>query len=426
MVMNHCTLRSGRAIMRCDGDQPHNVIAPARCVCATPTSASEDRACFLAAARRLAEPVLTAASSGKLKTHLPVRGRAGHVHERAAYTHLEAVARLLCGLAPWLERAEAEPQDATEELRQRFRDLAVAAVTAIVDPTSPDRLDFNRGRQPLVDAAFLCQALLRASRQLAARLPAAARQHLVDALLSTRAIVPPFNNWLCFVGMVEAGLRLLGARHDLDRIEGTFRQLETWYQADGVYGDGPRLHFDYYNSYVIHPMLLDLAASLAAASPMSRPESVPPLDTLLKRAQRWAELQERFIAPDGTFPVIGRSITYRVAAFQGLAQLALWDRLPDTLSPAQVRGALAAVIRRTLGAPENYDDRGWLRIGLCGDQPSLGEHYISTGSLYLCATGLLPLGLPVSHAFWTDAPAPWTSLRAWSGADLPADRALAE
>ena len=70
------------------------------------------------------------------------------------------------------------------------------------------------------------------------------------------------------------------------------------------------------------------------------------------------------------------------------------------------------------------DEQGWLQIGLCGHQPSLGEHYISTGSLYLCATVLLPLGLSADHAFWTDASLPWTSRRVWSGADAPADQAL--
>jgi Uncharacterized protein conserved in bacteria len=389
-------------------------------------SPAEDRSCFLVTAQRLAEPVLTAAATGKLKSDLPPRGAPGHVHERTDYTHLEAVARLLCGLAPWLERASPEPDEITEMRRQQFRDQAVAGLAAIVDPASPDQLNFNRGRQPLVDAAFLCQALLRAPRQLAARLPADARRYLIAALESTRVIEPPSNNWLCFVGMVEAGLHLLGARHHPARIATTFRQLDAWYHGDGVYGDGPSLHFDYYNSFVIHPMLLDLAASPAVAASPADLSGILTMDTLLRRARRWAELQERLIAPDGSFPVLGRSVAYRAAAFHALAQLALWQRLPDTLAPAQVRGALAAVLRRTLAAPANYDDRGWLRIGLSGDQPSLGEHYISTGSLYLCSTGLLPLGLPADDAFWTGTPTHWTSLRAWSGIDLPADRALSE
>ena len=68
---------------------------------------------------------------------------------------------------------------------------------------------------------------------------------------------------------------------------------------------------------------------------------------------------------------------------------------------------------------------GWLRIGFCGHQPGVGETYISTGSLYLCSVGLLPLGLPAADEFWSAPPQPWTSARAWGGQAFPIDHALA-
>jgi hypothetical protein len=95
------------------------------------------------------------------------------------------------------------------------------------------------------------------------------------------------------------------------------------------------------------------------------------------------------------------------------------------VSPAQVRGALTAVIRRTLDAPETFDRDGWLRIGFCGHQPGVGETYISTGSLYLCSVAFLPLGLPAGDPFWADPAAPFTQQRAWSGQPFPIDHALA-
>jgi len=104
-----------------------------------------------------------------------------------------------------------------------------------------------------------------------------------------------------------------------------------------------------------------------------------------QRARRYAAVQERLIAPDGSFPPIGRSIAYRCDAFHLLAQTALRRALPDGVSPAQVRSALTAVIRRSIEAPGTLDADGWLRIGFCGHQPGIGESYISTGSLYLCS-----------------------------------------
>jgi hypothetical protein len=143
-----------------------------------------------------------------------------------------------------------------------------------------------------------------------------------------------------------------------------------------------------------------------------------------RRAARYAAVQERLIAPDGSFPAIGRSIAYRCGAFHLLAQAALRHRLPDGVSPAQVRGALTAAIRRTIDAPETFDANGWLRIGFCGHQPGIGETYISTGSLYLCAVGLLPLGLPAADEFWSAPAQPWTGAKAWAGHPFPIDHAL--
>jgi hypothetical protein len=335
-------------------------------------------------------------------------------------THLEALGRLLAGLAPWL--AASEPGADTVEGRARTRHLVLArqAIAQAVDPASPDALNFTTGGQPLVDAAFLAHAIVRAPAALGDGLDATTRMRLVAALESTRGILPGFSNWLLFSAMVEAGLARLGARWDRMRVDYALRQHEQWYVGDGHYGDGPEFHWDYYNSFVIQPMLLDvldvLGAEPAAWAAMRAP--------VLARARRHAAIQERLIAPDGTFPAIGRSIAYRGGAFQLLAQVALRRALPDGVSPAQVRSALSAVLARTLDAPGTFDAEGWLRIGLAGHQPGIGERYISTGSLYLCATAFLPLGLPPDDPFWSAPAQPWTARLAWSGAAFPIDHAL--
>jgi hypothetical protein len=145
---------------------------------------------------------------------------------------------------------------------------------------------------------------------------------------------------------------------------------------------------------------------------------------VLERAKRYAVVQERLISPEGTFPSIGRSMAYRFGAFQLLAQISLLRELPEKISPAQVRCALTAVIRKMIEAPETFDVNGWLQIGFCGHQPALGESYISTGSLYLCSAGLLPLGLPPTDEFWSASAAKWTQQKLWSGENLPADHAI--
>ena len=379
-------------------------------------AAQGDREAWTAALRRIADPVLTNLAKGTLKARMPVEQAAGS--KRQTVTHLEALGRLIAGIAPWIEL----PADDTAEgrLRLQYADLARRAIGRAVDPSSPDFLNFTRERQPLVDAAFLAQGLLRAPRALRDALDPETKRNLIAALESTRIIVPGFNNWLLFSATVEAGLARLGAPWDRVRVDYALRQHDQWYKGDGHYGDGPQFHWDYYNSYVIHPMMLDVLDACRDEMPAwkdlaSREEN---------RAKRYAAVQERLIAPDGSFPAIGRSLAYRFGAFQLLAQMALRRALPEGVSPAQVRGALTAVIRRTIAAPGTFDADGWLQIGFCGHQPGVGETYISTGSLYLCSVGLLPLGLPPADEFWSAAPQPWTAARAWSGEAFPIDHAL--
>jgi hypothetical protein len=78
-----------------------------------------------------------------------------------------------------------------------------------------------------------------------------------------------------------------------------------------------------------------------------------------------------------------------------------------------------------LEAPGTFDSGGWLTVGFCGHQLHLGETYISTGSLYLCAAIFLPLGLGPGDPFWSAPAEDWTSRRIWRGEDAQADHAIA-
>ncbi|MCW5981830.1 MAG: DUF2264 domain-containing protein [Bryobacteraceae bacterium] len=381
-------------------------------------SPEDHRQYWLRQLMRLSDPVLRHLAGGTLKKSMPVETVTGDPADRRKYSHLEAIGRLLAGIAPWLE---APLQPGPEfDLQQRYRVLARQSVASAADPKSPDFLNFSEGAQPLVDCGFLAHAVLRAPNELWRKLDPGAQRHLAAALLSSRVISPYFSNWLLFAATVEAALALMGERWDVMRIDYAVRQHEQWYVGDGVYGDGPRFHWDYYNSFVIHPMLLDVLRVMAAHTRAW--ESFLP--DAMARARRYAAIQERLISPEGTFPAVGRSIAYRTGAFQLLAQMALLGQLPEPLTGPQVRGALTAVMRRMLEAPGTFDDDGWLTIGFCGHQPRLGESYISTGSLYLCATVLLPLGLAPSDPFWSQPPEDWTARRLWSGNDEAADHAL--
>lgn len=367
---------------------------------------------------QIANPVLEALSKNKLKEKMPVETIENPWGNRSDFACLEAFGRLLSGMAPWLELGS----DATKEgkLRKKYIELARKCLHNATDPNSPDFMNFTKGSQPLVDAAFLAQALLRAPNQLWNGLDLETKQNIIVALQSTRTIKPYYSNWLLFTGMIEAALLKFDGEADIVRLDYVLNKHMEWYLGDGVYGDGPEFHWDYYNSYVIQPMLLDILNVLVETGH----EKQEKYDLVLRRAQRYAAIQERLISPEGTYPPIGRSLAYRFGAFQLLSQVALLRQLPEQVSPAQVRSALYEVIHRQIEAPETFDKNGWLRIGFCGHQVDIAEGYICTGSLYLCSEVFLVLGLEKEDPFWSDPFASWTQKKIWGGAPAVIDHAI--
>ncbi len=356
---------------------------------------------------RIAEPVLTAFAERRFEVEFP----RDFQPDRAKYRGLEALGRTMCGIAPWLELEGLTGEEA--EHQARLRRLAREAIDSATDPGSPDFLDFTTQGQPLVDAAFLAHGIVRAPNELWEKLEPRVKKNLTAALLSTRIITPCDNNWLLFAAMVEAALHLMGESIIFMRVYNAVAAFsDKYYLGDGTYGDGAPYHFDYYNSFVIHPMYIDTIRTFERYADL--------LPEAIRRGKRYAAIQERMIAPDGTYPVIGRSICYRFGAFQLLSQAVLQGFIPEGVSPGQIRCALTAVLKKC-DEGGLFDRGGWLRPGVYGYQPDLAEMYINTGSLYLCASVFLVMGLAPDDPFWTSDDEPWTSVKIWSGENMPAD-----
>jgi hypothetical protein len=377
----------------------------------------DSREYWVATMVKIADPVIRNLSQEKLRVNMPVVNKDSI---RVTVAHLEAFGRTLAGLAPWLELGADNSKEG--KLRAEYIQLTRKALAVAVNPSSPDFLNFNKHPQPLVDAAFMAQGLLRGYTQLWEPLDNATKTNIVNALKSSRVIKPGENNWLLFSATIEAFLIKSGNGGDIAPIVYALQKHVDWYKGDGTYGDGAEYHWDYYNSFVIQPMMLDITKVLSE----KKMDTIISYDKVSNRAQRYAAVQERLISPEGTYPPIGRSMIYRFGAFQVLSQIALQKKLPVEISPAQVRSALSLVIYRTMEAPHTFDAKGWLNMGVIGNQPNIAEYYITTGSLYLCTVGLLPLGLPANDPFWTGKAEDWTSKKLWKGIDLPADHAYKE
>ena len=346
-------------------------------------------------------------SNGELRKNMTVELSPTWDGRDKNVTYMECFGRLMAGLAPWLTL----PDDITEEglKRSQLKDWALKSFTHAVDPQSSDYLLWRKEGQPLVDSAYFSNALIRAPRQLWDPLDGVTKSRIIAELKQLRRVSPPYTNWLLFAAMNEAFLLSIGEEYDRMRIDLTLKKLNEWYVGDGWYADGEKFHFDYYNSFVIHPMLLEVLEVLVKAGKADKSL----YEQALKRTQRFAEHLERLISPEGTYPPFGRSLTYRTGAFQPLALLAWRKQLPAKLTEGQVRAALTAVHKRIFDNPTNFTPDGYLTIGFAGHQPELGDWYSNNGSMYITSESFLPLGLPAGDTFWTSKEEAWTAKKAF-------------
>ncbi|HNP17405.1 MAG TPA: DUF2264 domain-containing protein [Fulvivirga sp.] len=327
---------------------------------------------------------------------------------RSDYAHLEALGRSLAGIGPWLN-LENDINQSELQMQSEMRQLVMLTLDNATNSTKSDFLNFKTGKQPLVDAAFLAVGLLRAWDSIWLQLPDKVKSRIITCLKATRIVKPNFSNWLLFSGVIEAFLAKSGEKYDLMRIDYCLNQLDQWYLGAGTYSDGPTFKYDYYNSYVIHPFILEILEAINSVTK----EYMSFYNTSIDRLKEYSEFQEKIINPDGSYPILGRSITYRFGAFHALAFASLHDLLPANLSNGAVRGALTAVLTKTLLAENTLNTKGWLTIGVNGKQPELAENYLSSGSMYISLCGFLPLGLSSKSRFWTDIDEPWSSYKVW-------------
>ena len=379
-----------------------------------------DRQYWCSLAYKMAQPVLENMAKGELQKNMQTEFSPSFDNRNKKVLYMECFGRLMAGVAPWLTL----PDDATAEGKQRkqLREWALASYKNAVDPQSPDYLCWGIGGQNLVDAAYVAESFLRAYDTLWKPLDEVTKQRYLKEFAKLRHIDPPYTNWLLFSSTIESFMAKAGGDFDEYRVNSACRKVEEWYVGDGWYADGPSFAFDYYSSYVFHPMYLETLQAMVDAKVNSRLDYQKYYDRELKRCQKYSIILERFISPEGTFPAFGRSIPYRMATMQPLALMAWYQTLPKDLSNGQVRAALTKVLHRMFDQENNFNEKGYLSIGFCGNsQKDVADWYTNNGSLYMTTLAFMPLGLPADHPFWTDVAQPWTQVKAWNNQQFPKD-----
>ncbi len=384
------------------------------CLPASVFAQTEDstRSYWIQQLERISGPVIENLSKDSLTIVMPI------VHNQE-YQYLEAFGRTFCGMSRWLNLSEPTEEDS---IRSYYRGKVAKCFSNGFNPQARDYFNFKTGKQPLVDAAFLAQGLLRCPL-VWSQLDESTKQHVLKEFMDLRRVKPYDNNWMLFASTIEAFiLDKTGSCDECRLWEGINAFVYGFYVGDGIYSDGHYYDNNYYNSFVIHPMLMDVLLSLRDSG-IKEAEDYLRLES--KRYHRYAAWLERQIAPDGSLPVYGRSIVYRIGILHALAEFVCITN-DATARGGEIRSAMTKVLTKQLDDMD-FDNQGFLTIGFKGLQPDLAEPYISTGSGYLCTTFFLPLGLSQSHPFWKDEQQDWTSLRIQVGStDVSIDESYRE
>ena len=383
-----------------------------------------DREYWTGLAYKMARPVLENMAKGELQKNMQTEFSPSFDNRNRKVVYMETFGRLMAGIAPWLSLPDDDSVEGQQ--RRQLREWALASYKNAVDPQSPDYLLWEGSGQALVDAAYIAESFLRAYDQLWKPLDEVTKQRYIKEFTGLRRVDPPYTNWFLFSSTIESFMAKSGAAYDEFRVNTACRKTEEWYVGDGWYADGPVFAFDYYTSYVFHPMYLETLQAMVDAKANTRLDYKKYYDRELRRAQKFSVILERFISPEGTFPVIGRSTPYRMAAMQPLALMAWYQTLPPELSNGQVRAALTKVLHRMFDIHDNFNSGGYLTIGFCGSQPETADWYTNNGSLYMTSLSFMPLGLPADHPFWTDEAQPWTQVKAWGSQPFPKDHRWAD
>ena len=326
-----------------------------------------------------------------ISEHSPLR-----INPKKNIARIELFCRIMYGCAVWYPRASSEHK----------------ALVCNAFQTGMSKIEWECGDQLLVEMGQLCLGFMRAPA-LWHDLPITTQQQVKAIVRKADTFDAHNNNWNLF----KAAVKLFQARNEnREPIEARkiLSKFETWYVGDGWYRDGPHFAIDYYNSLVILPFLTDLYEFIGDRVGHAR---------ALCYLQRQSEFLERLIGSDGSYPLFGRSMVYRCGVFHALAYAAWKNVLPASLEHGSVRAALTAVLDRTF-VPENYDERGFLRLGFHGSQPGIADAYSNNGSTYMALLAFLPLGLARDHPFWLANSRDWTQRRAWSGGNVALDKKI--
>jgi hypothetical protein len=309
-------------------------------------------------------------------------------HPRIA-DRMEGFSRVAPLLAVWLRN------DGSRNIQQahQARQLLVEGIVHGTDPTSAGYWgQFKTGDQRIVEASDVALSVWLLRDSLWRELSHHVQDNVAQWLLQVNDKPIPDNNWHLFVTYVNLVVHSLGYKADIEGAQEHYARFRQFYRGNGWFSDGPGMRFDYYNSWAIHYQLFWID------------QVQPEFDHsfITTALDEFASQFQYLLGPDG-FPIMGRSICYRMAISSPLI-------LDQALQRPSVPPGVA---RRALDVTWQYFIRnggvsgGNMTQGYCGADARVLDSYSGPAS---CLWGLRSLisalYLTPSAPFWTEPEQP--------------------
>lgn len=267
------------------------------------------------------------------------------------------------------------------DLVEEFRRGLIAGT----DPTSDEYWGNIQDRdQRIVEASDIALSLWLFRDTVWADLPEPEKRRVVSWLRQVHGREVFDNNWHLFPVLVDAVLGSLGRANDPIGAAEHYARFKTFYRGDGWFSDGPGDVCDYYNAWGIHYLLYWL----------QQVDGSWDREFLSGVRTKFLSTYRYLIGPAG-FPILGRSVCYRMAAPVPLVFGQETD--PATVSPAEARRALD--VTWTYFIQRGALHEGNVAQGYCGADPRVLDNYSGPASCLWSVRSLV-----VAFSFSEDAP----------------------
>ncbi|NVD44744.1 DUF2264 domain-containing protein [Qipengyuania atrilutea] len=302
---------------------------------------------------------------------------------------LEGFARLMPLFGAWCHSGR-EP---VIEVRGEKIDLADEFRKGIVAGTDPASSCYwgdmpGKSNQRIVEAADVALALWLFRDLVWDGLTPAQQNQILDWLCLARGRPGLDNNWQLFFVQIDRVVRAFGREDAIDRPRERYARIKDFHLGDGWFEDAGRV--DHYNAWGFHYAL----RWIDRIDPGWDPE-------FIRAIQSKFVDQYRYLFGRNGFPVMGRSIPYRMAAPAPL--VAGVERY--WIEAGQARRALDCVLSHFIS--QGALAGGMVSQGLTGTDTRFLDPYSGPASSFWSLRSLvMAFHYPEGHPFWTDEPVP--------------------